>query len=142
MTLKVRSEPKTIQTFAKTKMKYLVPIKMKISLVASEEGNIFGVSRIIAQNFSLMANEEQIVYILTDNELIVQNFTPNAPKLLCLDSSSINNNLEITEYIKEFKQDFLKEMENYGESKENNYRFIKHKKNELLKRWFPGKNKN
>ena len=43
-----------IQTFAKTKMKYLVPIKMKLSLVASEEGNIFGVARIITQNFTLM----------------------------------------------------------------------------------------
>ena len=36
MSLKVRSQPKTIETFAKTKMKYLVPIKMKLSLVASE----------------------------------------------------------------------------------------------------------
>ena len=47
MSLKVSSEPKMIQTFAKTKMKYLVPIKMKLSLVASEERNIFGVARII-----------------------------------------------------------------------------------------------
>ena len=139
MSLKVRSEPKVIETFAKTKMKYLVPIKMKIALVASEEGNIFGVSKIIIDNHSVTNKEEEIVYILVDNELNVQNFTPNAAKLLCLHSSAINNNLEITEYIKEFKQDFLKEMENYGESKENNYRFIKHKKNELLKRWFPGK---
>ena len=46
MSLKVRSEPKTIQTFAKTKMKYLVPIRMKLSLVASEEGNIFGVANV------------------------------------------------------------------------------------------------
>ena len=99
MSLKVRSDPKTIQTFAKTKMKYLVPIKLKVALVASEEGNIFGVSRIIPQTHSLLSNEEQIVHILVDNELIVQNFTPNAPKLLCLDSSAINNNLEITDYI-------------------------------------------
>ena len=139
MSLKVRSEPKIIQTFAKTKMKYLVPIKMKISLVASEEGNIFGVSRIIAQNFSLMANEEQIVYILTDNELIVQNFTPNAPKLLCLDSSSINNNLEITDFIKEFTEELYKELEQYDDIKENSAKIMKKMKIEVLNRMFADK---
>jgi len=139
MSLKVRSEAKIIETYAKTKMKYLVPIKMKIALVASEEGNIFGVSKIIIENHSLTNNEEENVYILVDNELNVQNFTPNAPKLLCLHSSAINNNLEVTEYIKEFKQEFLKEMEKNADSKENNWKYIKHKKKELLKKWFPDK---
>ena len=136
MTLKVRSEPKTIQTFAKTKMKYLVPIRMKLSLVASEEGNIFGVSRIITQTWTLRNNEEQIVYILTDNELIVQNFTPNAAKLLCLDSSSINNNLDITDFIREFAEELYKEMERYEEIKENSNKFIKKIKSDVFKRLF------
>ena len=139
MTLKVRSEPKVVETFAKTKMKYLIPIKMKLALVASEEGNIFGISKIIVENHSLASNEEQIVYILTDNELIVQNFTPNAPKLLCLHSSAINNNLEITEYIKEFNEEFLKEVDNYGEVKENNWKIIKQIKLGVLKKMFYGK---
>ena len=133
--LKVRSEPKTIQTFAKTKMKYLVPIRIKVTLVSSEEGNIFGVSRIIPQAHSLINNEEQIVYILVDNELIVQNFTPNAPKLLCMDSSAINNNLEITDYIKEFTEELYKEIDKYEESKEN-YKFLKKIKIEVLKKMF------
>ena len=136
MSLKVRSEPKMIQTFAKTKMKYLVPIKMKLSLVASEEGNIFGVARIITQNFTLMNNEEQIVHILTDNELIVQNFTANAPKLLCLDSSSINNNLEITDFIKEFTEELYKEIEQYDDIKENSAKIMKKIKKDVLKKMF------
>ena len=136
MSLKVRSEPKMIQTFAKTKMKYLVPIKMKLSLVASEEGNIFGVARIITQNFTLMNNEEQIVHILTDNELIVQNFTPNAPKLLCLDSSSINNNLEITDFIKEFTEELYKEIEHYDDIKDNSAKIMKKIKKDVLKKMF------
>ena len=139
MSLKARSEPKLVETFAKTKMKYLVPIKMKLALVASEEGNIFGVSKIIIDNHSLTNNEEQAVYILTDNELIVQNFTPNAPKLLCLFSSAINNNLEITEYIKEFREDFSKELDNYREEREKNYKILKQIKIELLKKWFPSR---
>ena len=136
MTLKVRSKPKMIQTFAKTKMKYLVPIRMKLSLVASEEGNIFGVARIITQNFTLMNNEEQIVHILTDNELIVQNFTPNAPKLLCLDSSSINNNLEITDFIKEFTEELYKEIEQYEDIKENSAKIMKKIKKDVLQKMF------
>ena len=139
ISIKARSEPKLVDTYAKTKMKYLVPIKLKTALVASEEGNTFGVSKIIVDNHSLTNNEEQVVYILTDNELIVQNFSPNAPKLLCLFSSAINNNLEITEYIKEFKEDFLKEIDNYGEGKEKNYKILKQRKIELLKKWFPAK---
>ena len=136
MSLKVRSEPKIIQTFAKTKMKYLVPIRMKLSLVASEEGNIFGVARFLTQNFSLMSNEEQIVHILTDNELIVQNFTPNAAKLLCLDSSSINNNLDITDFIKEFTEEFYKEIEQYEDIKENTAKIMKKIKADVLKKMF------
>ena len=136
MSLKVRSEPRTIQTFAKTKMKYLVPIKMKLSLVASEEGNIFGVARIIVQNFSISNNEEQIVYILTDHELIVQNFTANAPKLLCFDSSSINNNLEITDFIKEFTEEVYKELDQYEDIKENSAKVMKKIKKDVLKRMF------
>ena len=140
MNLKARSQPKIIETYAKTKMKYLVPIKMKISLVASEEGNIFGISKVIVDNHTIVTNEEEFVYILTDNELIVQNFTPNAPKLLCLFSSAINNNLEITEYIKEFKEEFAKEVEHYGEGKEKNYKILKQMKIDLLKKWFQGGN--
>jgi hypothetical protein len=139
MSLKVRSEPKLIETFAKTKMKYLVPIKMKIALVASEEGNIFGVSKVIIDNHSILSNEEEIVHILTDNELIVQNFTPNAPKLLCLHSSAINNNLDVSDYIREFNEEFMKEINNYGEGKENNWKVIKHIKVDVLKKMFPGK---
>ena len=138
MSLKVRSEPKVIETFAKTKMKYLVPIKMKIALVASEEGNIFGVSKVIIDNHSTSSNEEEIVYILTDNELIVQNFTPNAPKLLCLHSSAINNNLDVSDYIREFNEEFMKEINNYGESKETNWKIIKHIKVDVLKKMFTG----
>ena len=136
MSLKVRSEPRIIQTFAKTKMKYLVPIRMKLSLVASEEGNIFGVARFLTQNFSLLNNEEQIVHILTDNELIVQNFTPNAAKLLCLDSSSINNNLDITDFIKEFTEELYKEIEQYEDIKENAVKIMKKIKADLLKKMF------
>ena len=139
MSLKVRSEPKYVETFAKTKMKYLVPIKMKLAIVASEEGNIYGVSKIILDNHSITNNKEEAVYVLTDNELIVQNFTPNAPKLLCLNSSAINNNLEITDYIKELNEEFLKEVDKYELVKEKNWKIIKKIKLDVLKKMFSSK---
>ena len=135
MSLKVRSDPKIVDTFAKTKMKYLVPIKMKLALVASEEGNIFGVSKIIVENHTIMNNEEEIAYILTDNDFIVQNYTPNAQKLLCLHSSAMNN-LDITDYIKEYKQEFMKEADNYAEAKEKNWKVIKQIKVNVIKKMF------
>ena len=134
--LQVRSESKVIETFAKTKMKYLVPIRMKLSLVASEEGNIFGVARLLIQNNNIMNNEDKVVYILTDNELIVQNFTANAPKLLGFDSSSINNNLEITDFIKEFTEKLYNEIDQYDDIKENSAKIIKKIKKDLLKKMF------
>ena len=140
MSLKVRSEPKIIETFGKTKMKYLVPIKMKISLVASEEGNIYCVAKIITENHSLITYDEENIYILTNKELIVQNFTPNAPKLLYLQSSAINNNLEITDYIKEFSEEFLQEIDNLGsEIKENTTKIFKQIKIDILKKMFSSK---
>ena len=135
MSLKVRSEPKIVETFAKNKMKYLVPIKMKLALVASEEGNIYGVAKIIIENLSITKNEEEIAYILTDNEFVVQNYTPNAQKLLCMHSSTINN-LDITDYIKEYRQEFMKEVNNYGEEKENNSKVLRQIKMNVLKRMF------
>ena len=139
MSLKARSDPKILDTFAKTKMKYLVPIKLKIALVASEEGNIYGIAKIIVDNHSLTTNKEEDVYVLADKELIVQNFTPNAPKLLYLHSSAINNNLEITDYIKEFNEEFLKEVDKYEEVKENNWKIVKRIKIEVLKKMFSSK---
>ena len=123
-------------------MKYLVPIKLKLALVASEEGNIYGIAKIIIDNHSLTTNREEDAYVLTDNELIVQNFTPNAPKLLYLHSSAINNNLEITDYIKEFNEEFLKGIDKYEEVKENNYKIIKRIKIDVLKKMFPTRDVN
>ena len=55
---------------------------MKLAIAASEEGNIYSVSKIvILDNHSITNNKEEVIYVLTYNELILQNFKPNAPKL-------------------------------------------------------------
>ena len=135
LTARIRSEPRIIQSFAKNKMKYLIPVKIKIAFVSSEEGNIFGIAKFIIDNHSLI--EEETATILTDKDLVVQNFSPNSPKLLCLNSSAINNNLEITDYIKEFNEEFMHEMNEYSDAKDSsNYKILKKIKLNLLKKLF------
>ena len=136
LSARIRSKPKIIQSFAKNKMKYLVPIKMKIAFVSTEDGNIFGIAKFIVENHSPTTTEEEIAYILTDNDLIVQNFTPNSLKLLSFNSSAINNDLEITDYIKEFNDELMHEMNEYNDAKDNNYKTLKKIKLNLLKKLF------
>ena len=137
LSARIRSEPKIIQSFAKNKMKYLVPVKVKIAFVSSEDGNIFGISKFIIENHSPITMEEEIAYILTDKDLIVQNFSANSPKLLSLNSSAINNNLEITDYIKEFNEEFMHEMNEYSDIRDNNnYKILKKVKINLVKKLF------
>ena len=68
--------------------------------------------------------------------MIVQNFTLNTSKLFCLDSSSINNNLEITDFIKEFTEELYKEIEHYDDIKENSAKIMKNIKTYVLKKIF------
>lgn len=107
---------KEINTFARNKSKYLIPIRIKTGLVSTEDGETYFISNFltdVAQNWEEIEN--QVSYILTDNELMIQNFTSNAVKMLNLNSSSINNLVEITEFIKEFNEDFLRHVINMEE---------------------------
>jgi hypothetical protein len=88
-------------------MKYLIPFKVRWNLVSSEEEIIYGIGKVITESKSLADLEKEIVYVLTDKDLIIQSFTANAPKLLLLHSSAINNNLDITDYIIEFNEDYI-----------------------------------
>ena len=96
-------------SFGRNKSKYLVPVKLKTSIVSTEEGDNFFIAKFLNDVDMNWENiENQVCYILTDNELMIQNFTSNSIKMLGLNSSSINNSIEITEFIKEFNEDFLK----------------------------------
>ena len=99
------SDSKIFETFVRNKMKYLVPIKMKNVLAYSEEGELLGISRIIADNYLISNKEQEIAYVLTDINFIINSFTPNSIKLLNLQLSSTNSNLDITKYISELKKD-------------------------------------
>ena len=146
--VKTRSDSWITDYFIKNKMKYLLPFKVRWTLVSSEDEIIYGIGKMITDNKSLLELEKEIVYILTDKDLIIQSFTSNAPKLLYLHSSAINNNLDIAEYIKEFNYDFISNIENLIDIKEssvasssimdNSKKKKRHAKLDLLKKMFLG----
>ena len=108
---KSRSDSWNEYSFIKNKMKYLVPMKTRWNLVSSEDEIIYAIGKIIIDYKSPLELEQEIIYILTDKNLMIQSFTSNAPKLLYLHSSAINNNMDITEYIKEFNEDYISNIE-------------------------------
>jgi PAS domain S-box-containing protein len=84
--VKMRSDSWIEDSFGRNKMKYLVHYKVRWTLVSSEEEIIYGIGKIITESKTLQALEQDIVYVLTDKELIIQSFTPNGPKLLLFHS--------------------------------------------------------
>ena len=143
---KVRSDTWVEETYIKNKMKYLVPIKTRWTLVLSEDDIIYGVGKLSKDIKEAMLLEEEIVYVLTDKNLIIRNFTPNAPKLLFLHSSAINSNLDISNFIKEFNEDYIYKLDNLEDLKDIkessisnisiNKKKIKYIKSEIIKKMF------
>ena len=146
--VKIRSESWTDDSFGKNKMKYLVPIKIRWTLVSSEDEIVYGVGKILSDNRTSNELEQESIYILTDKKLIIQNFTSNAPKLLFLHSTAINNNLDITDFIKEFNEDYISHLDNLDDMKDikessisnmsvsNTKKKMKYVKTEILKKMF------
>ena len=141
--IKSRSESWTNDPFGRTKMKYLIPVKIKWTLISSEDEIIYGIGKIITDNKTINELEEEVIYILTDKNLIIQNFTSNAPKLLFLHSTAISNNLDITDFIKEFNEENISNIDNNDDIRESvisNMSIIKRKKRyakiEILKKMF------
>ena len=123
--------PEFKETFihGKNKSKYLVPLYVKYYFTQTEENEIIYVVEIayengfmldkITQVFNLnrintMSSSKQIKLsynyccVLTDNYFNIQTFTANSQELLGLNSSALNANIDITNYIEQFKEDIEK----------------------------------
>ena len=118
--VKVRSESWIDGSFSKNKLKYLVPFRARWTLVFSEDEIIYGVGNIISDSTNINQIEREVIYVLTDKHLIIQGFTPNAPKFLSLYSSNINSNMNIIDYIRELSDEYVSVMESNEEEKETN----------------------
>ena len=113
----------------KNKSKYLVPLYVKYYFTQTEENEVIYVVELayengfmldkITQVFNLnrintMNSSKQVKLsynyccVLTDNYFNIQTFTANSQELLGLNSSSLNANVDITNYIEQFKEDIEK----------------------------------
>lgn len=94
--------------FAVNKAKYLIKLKLKIGIVCNEEGDNYFIAQVILDSKTNWDNiENKVSYIITDIDFNIQNFCLSAIKMLNLNSSSISNSVNVTDFIKEFNEDML-----------------------------------
>ena len=113
--------------FGRSKSKYLIPLDFKVFLVQTEESDLVYVVEFIRKNniyTDLVEENEkeksQLLCILTDNNFIIQTFTSNCVEALGLNSKIINSNYDITNFIKQFKEELQTMVSNNKESEIDN----------------------
>ena len=95
-----------------SKSKYLIPIKIKIYLVNDEDNELIYIAE-ISKNISLNKdllknnNKNSKYCILTDQNFLIQYFTPNCINNLKLNFEDVCSNFSIINYIKQFKNDYI-----------------------------------
>ena len=109
--------------FGRNKSKYLIPLDFKIFLVQTEESDLVYIVEFIRKNniyTDLVEENEndksQLFCILTDNNFIIQTFTSNCVESLGLNSKIINSNYDITNFIKQFKEELQAMISNNKDS--------------------------
>ena len=97
-----------IVTYGKNKSRYLVPITIRATLIPTERNDNVFIAQIIQNYAPINNNVNPSCCVITNNLLIIQNFTPNAMNMLNMSSMVMNSSVDITDYIKQFNEDFLK----------------------------------
>ena len=110
------------EIFGVSKMKFLIDLVVKVFFVKTEENKLNYI--VIIENyyplmFDLTDNNNNIqkYCILTDENFLIQSFTPNCMEFLDLNYSDINSNFNIINYIKQFQEDYLSLIDNMELSK-------------------------
>ena len=110
---KTSSEIKELNVFGRNKSKYLIELNIKVNILFTENNEYLFVSSISKDHvFYNTCNNDKNEFpkyciVLTNQYLLIQNFTPNAFNILGLTSNVINSNFEITFFIKQFYEEFL-----------------------------------
>ena len=119
---------KTIPVCLRTSSKFLIPTDLEVGIFYDENNQpiIFGKLLKIDMNYYKKC------VVLINSNLIIQIFTSNSIYLLGLDSSIMNNNIEISTYFQEYYSDCL----NYFSSHTNDNKDILQIKIKLLKEHF------
>ena len=98
------------QLFLVNKSKYLVPITLRVGIIPNETYDFSFIAKVVMSemNYYEIENSQNDCYIMTNADFIIQHFTSNAITLMGLNSYFINGNLCITDFIKEFNEEYLK----------------------------------
>ena len=129
---KINSESWTMDCYGIGKEKFLIRFRSKWILTIFDDEQIYGIGNILPENKKILNDvEQETVHVLTDKHLIIQNFTANAIKILNLNYNAINNDIHISNYIKELNENIIKEFELNQPKEESN---INNMKNHNTKR--------
>ena len=105
-----KMEKVTKMVFLINKSKYLVPITLQVGIIPNEAFDFSFLAKVVLTDTNLneSGNFQNDCYVMTNSDFVIQYFTSNAITLLGLNSNFINGNLSITDFIKEFTEEFLK----------------------------------
>ena len=129
---------KELMVFGKNKSKYLIEIYLKNTVLETEDNNIYFIAAInkeyVYYNTKNMKDINQYCCVLTDDKLVIRNFTPNSVTFLGIDSTFINAGVEISYFIRQFYDEMIFRM-NKIEEKLSPEQKMKIKKNILDKKF-------
>lgn len=115
----------------KSSSKYIVPVPIDVGPIYDEDYNLLLFGRI---NFETeLRNQNFIInycHILTNEFLIIQSFSSNSLQILDMSTKSMGNSIDITQWIKEFKEIILRKVS------KNNNRNINQLKIKILKKFY------
>ena len=103
------------KVYAVSKSNFLIPLKLWVYFVQTE-GNEFiyiaEITKIEDYEKDLENNEENYLkcIVMTDDNFYIQSFTPNCINELKLNDSFINSNINIINFIKQLKEEYLRKI--------------------------------
>ena len=105
------------EVYGVSKMKFLIELNINIYFVKTEENKIvyiFEVENYAPKEIDLIKNNNNYskFCVLTDENFLIQTFTPNCLYGLKLTYNEINSNYCIINYIKQFQEDYLTAINN------------------------------
>lgn len=108
----IQYKNKEIDSFGITKSKYLIPFTFKTGILYNENNEFSFISKVFNNSFHNNINQINPInndcFVMTSTDFIIQYFTPNSFGFLGLESECVNGNTDITEFIKEFNEEFFK----------------------------------
>ena len=98
--------------YGRNKSKYIIPLEIKVLFVQTEDSELVYIVKLYKKDsYNNYLNDNnineinQICCVLTDNNFLIQTFTPNCVEQLGLNSKIINSNFDITNFIKQFNDE-------------------------------------